>query len=991
MSLTTGDYDNDGIDEIAVEYRTTFDPWFKLCTFDYENGKLVQKDHYSDSASFGHYNLVDLTSGDFDGDGADEIASIIARCTTNNHSDTLNPYILINIYKMDENLNIEMKSFYCSGNDDIYCNKGAAITSGLFKYSPSNDANNNYSVARRQLAIIHQSEYKEGIWQPHLSTYDVDNNFKVTRVSHIAGRGKAGHYADKREVACLKPEITAGRFLTLGNSWINDQIVASWGHTPLSGWDSVMIFNVYFVDYEMNLSILGNQAGYYFSPHDYQYSIYNHTSVPIVAACNQEGKSYYLGTPIHITIPQFIRANRVVQEPPKHLDYLPDEKGGWEIVNPSRTRAFYAAFKDTEETSITTTSTDQTNWNIGGSENVTAKETIKGGIPDIEEAKITATESEKVSYDYNSVTKKLDGNYSEVTIYSEFDTKRDDYLQVFVQMIDIWRYPIYGLKTQDGKNAFYEVVMPGPQTKLNTTGCNFSDYYQPIHENGNVLSYPRIDTEGFPYDLGSFYVGTEKKTCRMTNDSTFTVGTLSGYEGVSWANSAWNSETKSHTHKLSENADLKVGVKMKTIFETWSVKADFSFHNSNSWSKTSFSENKTSSNKGITIYFPDDGETKYSYNFRPIVYATTDGTLKLAHTVNPGVEEGYSWWHNNYYGRPDIALNLPNKFYWEKSQSSEYYGTWYLKQYRQDRSQMRGVFLLKQEPDLNNSENNWYLASSPTAGEKIWVLTRVYNYSLGTETGEFKVRFSYADLNTDLKDNPPNLHTIGETTVNNLDPGETKEVYVVWDTTGLGGEAAGSGKNYVIYITVDPDNDVPNEIHELYVKDQSPAPGPCPVGPNEYSAECGIFCGSNNQGYWPWDNSFMIFAPKTGGENYNEPAVDISIAQKSLEIEFTSESQGYGPYIFTHLPYRLKLKVVAGQAVKDHREVLFYDNDKVFSMKRSFGLNPGENDFYCRWTPSEPGERTLKVAILEDEDDPVPGDAIVTLDVNVLDFNPPHR
>lgn len=304
---------------------------------------------------------------------------------------------------------------------------------------------------------------------------------------------------------------------------------------------------------------------------------------------------------------------------------------------------------------------------------------------------------------------------------------------------------------------------------------------------------------------------------------------------------------------------------------------------------------------------------------------------------------------------------------------------------------MRGVFLLKKEPDLNNSENNWYLASSPTAGEKIWVLTRVYNYSLGTETGEFKVRFSYADLNTDLKDDAPILHLIGETTVNNLDPGEVKEVYVEWYTTGLGGETPGSGKNYVIYITVDPDNDVTDEIHELYADDQSPAPGPCPVGPDEHSAECGIFCGSNNQGYWPWDNSFMIFAPKTGGENYNEPAVDISMAQESLEIEFTSESQGYGPYIFTHLPYRLKLKIVASQAVKDHREVLFYDNDKVFSMKRSFGLNPGENDFYCRWTPSEPGERTLKVAILEDEDDPEPGNAIVTLDVNVLDFNPPHR
>jgi len=478
----------------------------------------------------------------------------------------------------------------------------------------------------------------------------------------------------------------------------------------------------------------------------------------------------------------------------------------------------------------------------------------------------------------------------------------------------------------------------------------------------------------------------------MTDDSVFTVGTLSGYEGVSWLHKDWNTETKSHTHKLSENVDLKLGFKMDTMFEKVSVEADFSFHNSNSWSKTSFSENKTSSNKGITIYFPDDGEAEYSYKFRPIVYATTDGTLKLAHTVNLEVEQGYDWWYNNYNGKSDIALNLPNKFYWKKSASEEYYGTWYFQKYRQDRSQMRGVFLLKKEPDLKNSENNWYLASSPTAGDKIWVLTRVYNYSLGKGTGEFKVRFSYAVFNSALDDHPPDLHLIGEEVkVTNLDPGERKEVYVEWDTTGLGGEKAGLGKNYVIYITVDPDNKV-DEIHELYVADQKPAPGPCPVGPNAYSVDCGIFCGSNNQGYWPWDNSLVILSPDTVGDENRDVPVDIAIKDRSLEIEYTPESEGYPGACFTDLPYRLKLKLVASRADKDFREVVFYDNDEVFTMRRSFGLKEGENDFYCKWTPKEPGDRTLKVAILEDENDPQPGNNTVCLDVEVLDGHIPlHR
>lgn len=83
----------------------------------------------------------------------------------------------------------------------------------------------------------------------------------------------------------------------------------------------------------------------------------------------------------------------------------------------------------------------------------------------------------------------------------------------------------------------------------------------------------------------------------------------------------------------------------------------------------------------------------------------------------------------------------------------------------------------------------------------------------------------------------------------------------------------------------------------------------------------------------------------------------------------------------------IKVVIEASRADKDFREVFFYDNDEMFTMRRSFGLKEGENDFYGRWTPKEPGERTLKVVIMEDEDDPEPGNNSISLDVNVLDFH----
>jgi len=303
---------------------------------------------------------------------------------------------------------------------------------------------------------------------------------------------------------------------------------------------------------------------------------------------------------------------------------------------------------------------------------------------------------------------------------------------------------------------------------------------------------------------------------------------------------------------------------------------------------------------------------------------------------------------------------------------------------------MRRLFLLHNEPKTEDTDR-LFVASSPTAGDVIYVLATVYNYSLDTASGTFTVRFSFAHYDPNLENNEPNLTTIGDVQVGVLDPLEHRDVYVRWDTTGLGGNEPGTAKAYVIYVTVDPDNEVPNEIHELYVADQSPTPGPCPTSTGD-SKECGIFCGSNNQGFWPWDNSFKIFSPKNSADAQEAAAGEHSIVSESLEVWTTPESEPYAPYIFTQMPYRLKCRIMADQADQAFREVYFYDNGHAFSVKRSFGLNPGESNFYCEWTPTQPGKHTLKVMVVEDDDDLQPGNNVATLDVLVRAFGiPRHR
>ena len=716
------------------------------------------------------------------------------------------------------------------------------------------------------------------------------------------------------------------------------------------------------------------------------------------------GESYYLGAPVHISIPKVISSVRIIQEPPKHLDYLPDESCEhgkpceWQIVNVSKVDDFYASFEESTTKSIETESTSETDWDIGGSEKVTAKETFKGGIPDIDSGEVTSSQSEQVGYDYNSVTEKLNGHYSSVTCGEEFETSADDALQLKVMLLDIWRYPIYGLKTKEGKNAFYEVVLPGDESYLTISGKGDSDYYQPIHENGNLLSYPMITDTSFPDDLGSFEVEGLSYTEVMTQPHDLSYGDIEETYYVGWADNTWKEKTTTQKKKLSESADFKLGFRGKAsqllAAEKWSVELDVSFHNSNSWSKTAYSKSETKTDGRVTVKVPD-GDTGYGYLFRPILYTTTDGTLKLAHTVAPNSTA--SFWQHHYHKHPDLSLNLPMKYWWDLPDTKQGYGSWFMNATRQERSRMRGLFFYLTDPEKNKGKER-YLAGSPTAGDTIYVQAYVYNYALSdpenTDTGPFTVRFSYAPYNSEIENGEPDLTTIGDVTVDNLEARGRKAVSVEWKIAGdLGGDDQGGGKPYVIYVTLDPENEVTNETHELYAEDQSPEPsGTCLVGKNKYSEKCGIFCASNNQGYWPWDNSFMIFAPSQGSEVDVQLPLELRFKPDSLEVGHTSRSEGTGDWIFTDMEYRLKMVIVANRGDGKYRDVLFYDNDKIFSMKRSFGLNPGENDFCCRWTPGEPGEHTLKVEVIQDEDDPKPENNIITLDVEVLDSQiPAHR
>jgi hypothetical protein len=672
MSLTLGDYDNDGLLEIAVDYPVD-DEHFRLCTFKYDSGTktLVQKDNLLEQMTpAGDYNQVDLASGDFDGNGADEIAAAFGRCTTNNHDDTTFVCNWVHLYKMDEKLEISRKSSF-NGCKDITMtsNKGLAIASGLFKYDPDN----NFSMARRQLAMVYLGQKNEKAWAPNIAYLEVDEDLNISTesIAMINALGRT-YYDGGEDVACLKPEITAGRFLSLEDKDPTDQIAASWGHTPVYGWHSCMIYNVYKYNPNSGLSSPGYLLGYGFaSKEDHlsqsvDYSVYNNTSVPIVAACTQKGESYYLGAPLHIVVPDVKSTLRIIQEPPKHLDYLPDESCqhdkpcDWKIVNVSRYNDFNASFYKSESESVKTVNTSLTTHDIGGSESLTAK----FSLGPIGLGNVNMQVSESVALNYESVAKKVNGNYQATKCDTTVVTTDDDFVDYKLMLMDIWRYRIWDEKTKDGKNAFYELILPGKWTYYIIGGREISDYYQPIHENGNVLSYPTYE-DSFPsgYDLGSFWCGNNEHNEVMTNSTYLTYGDIATTISVDWIDEVSSSKTTTQEKTLNRSGDLKIGNRTNEIFAANESEFDFSFHDDESSSKSTYSKSETSAEVDVTVNVPGDQEKAY-YAFCPLLYTTIDGTLKLAHKVQLAMSPTAKFWSTHYLGQPDPSLNLPYKYWW---------------------------------------------------------------------------------------------------------------------------------------------------------------------------------------------------------------------------------------------------------------------------------------------------------------------------------------
>ena len=857
LACTIGDFDGDGKNEIAVaglESGRTL--WISTFRYRVDAGgrrTLQQASQVTAPAlpsPLTFAGAVDLAAADVNGDGRDDLAvSYVVRNPVSSTGDCASALAdcssftpSVAVLGSDERLTLTFGGRYDAPatnmlDFDIARSRlpGAQVVAGLFRFDPAQ----GFGFDRRQLALITSFFGYRDPAALNVAALAVSDDLRA--VTPI-GAPRSFPYDFTNDIL-PHFSVTAGGFS--GNGDIEHP---EWS-LAVGAWIVPGAYDLRLLRVAPNgpVETASRRFGQPVSA--------GLRRLPVVAY-DADGDSLQLGAPVHFTVSNLIRPHFILQEPPKHTAWRGDQ-----VLNVSRLSSFYVELKDSAGTSFASSDTDMTDWNIGGSLAETAAVTARAGV-ETALAEVNAKSSLEigltVGYDYEGHSEEYNSRYATRTLTFTDQTIADDLVVAQIQTFDVWRYRVFGLSLADPQgrdfNGFYEIVLPGPKLEARGGGSSF-DWYQPVHENGNVLSYPALLNRSYtPPDLGSFALpdGT-KRTEPLVPATLLAFDGTSGTIQLDFSSSSGAGAVRSRTHTLAENLDVTLAVKAtaSTPAASSSVSSttDFNVHNSNSWSHIGTSDSETNTSTGITLV-KAAGNANRAYNFAPVFYFAQDGTVKVVHAVDVlGNPAGRSFWASTYGQKPDPALNLPLRFERDLTPFTE---TW-IANTLTSRKKIRGFFLRKPERNPITSDFD-HLAQAPAEGGRVRIETRIYNYSTAQAANGVTVRFEVIGYN-DLSDTEvpftacpagTALHAgrciIGDTLVS-LPPLGMERVAITWDTRGFGPQGSGTAKEYRIYVVIDPEH----ELDEIYEDDS--AGGATCTDPTSPSGTTVCDPGQNNEGF----------------------------------------------------------------------------------------------------------------------------------------------
>ena len=634
------------------------------------------------------------------------------------------------------------------------------LVSGLFEFDPAN----GLDFSRRQLAAVWNNPPCQTC-SPATYTIGADlfsvsgppNTPQFSLGAQFTINPPAGAEAAQRVSA------TAGAFrgTTVINPDGSQKYPPIWS-LAINAWYSNSQDYVYILEangsYEPNGSY-----GFNMSSQSYTTDPVDSNARLAVVNYDADGSSVYLGTPIHLSASNLNTPTTILKEPPKHLAWL---NGG--IFNLNRNDGFNVQLEDTSSNKVSTSTQQQKSNDFSSSTSISAslsvKETVFPGISN----KLVVSDKATFKYDKSHTDSSYYSSSGKVTYTSGASTDHDDFLQVQTQNLDVWRYRVYYSANANASSpyTFYDLTYPSSPTDTSTGGL-LNDWYNPVHENGNLLSYSPRPSSGLPDDIGPPYTVNGQTPSSLSKYGLLYSGTGFCYGGASTSNTismtgvTSSGDTVETSKTNSWDNDTQVGDTFKVGGTKISTSVDADLGGKQSLSQSTASDNTTTGSTSVTLNV-DSGDGSKTYAIYPVFYNSTAGVLKFVHYVSiptagsTGMcSAGGKWWTDTYGGAPDPALNLPFRFSFSSYDASTDTTTWSLTT-DLEREQLRSFFLTSataNPTETTSSDNPVYTPVSihPAEGSTVRMAVRVYNFSLGQAAQNVTVQFSVMpyDSNTD--------------------------------------------------------------------------------------------------------------------------------------------------------------------------------------------------------------------------------------------------
>jgi hypothetical protein len=287
-------------------------------------------------------------------------------------------------------------------------------------------------------------------------------------------------------------------------------------------------------------------------------------------AGDMQGRSMRLGEPMRVTVYGTAQPSVLTAAPPMHVAHMADIDGNpQDILNVSAAPKDFYAYYDTESQHTNqSSSTHTTSWSFGAKESAGVSVSV-GSVKAGNGSK--ATDTFKAGQDLKRSTENTHGAYSNEEFDASTKTVFSDMVQFSDSRFNIYIYPVIGQTVcpaskadQDGNCANGDKVpmtiqFSGPDNiNSHTFAAATVEWYQPVWEYGNILSYP-----GSPSQLRQIVPGLKQ----LSNDYSFATDSLLGIFKTSWkkGNSTAVTQTlRTITHtiittRLKERSGLTAG------------------------------------------------------------------------------------------------------------------------------------------------------------------------------------------------------------------------------------------------------------------------------------------------------------------------------------------------------------------------------------------------------------------------------------------------